>query len=600
MHASRRFRLSALLAGVAVIASTVLPALPAAAEEPPTPDPVVTSEATADPTPEVTPTEDPTPESTPTADPTPVETTPAAQPTATPTPAPTATATATATAGTVVYTGTAQQVSDDGIDINPNVVLFAVNAQGFLSVDISGLKTKPNAGNPVALTLKVPSGLTLSSNADAAFTQLATASGVAPLVALGIARIKQTTPPQNMALVNQTPNVPATHHIFAVYVSPSNKKVKDPGQGNNTAATALVNYADTYWSAQSGGNIHFALDGVVPWYQSTYSCSTQAGSTSLWSQALVKAKTAGYVPGRNNHLLLIFPNGQSVDYNYCGGAIGLGSVGGGVNQGGQIWVMGNTDLIAKETIAHELGHNMSLGHADWLACPSATPNVGKDNEVEWTNTAAGRIVGCTTHNYGDTADVMGFGIEDGVAGSLSSPQAIRAGIWPAGSWTVPPIGTTSNITLFGRRRAHRDPRDRRAGHRRHPVLHRVPQPGRRRLNQLQGLQFSALHHQRSARTHPALRADGISGIPRRRHFPHRAQQHERRLDRRLGRVHAARRRPDHCQLGRRLVGQRHRQARRARRACRRRLGVPRPERRVRLDAARRRRADAAHRLVLQH
>lgn len=411
-----------------MVAASLLPALPAAAEEPPTPDPVVTSEPTAEPT--ADPTTEPTPESTPTADPT-------------PTPTPTSTQPSDSTA-TVTYTGVAQQFSEDGIDIDTNVVQFEVSGQGFLTVDLSGIAKRVDALNPVTLTLAVPAGLTLSDDAAKRFTQLATASGQSPLVALRTGKIKQPTAPDATAqLVNQTPNVSATHHVFAVYVSPSNKPTKDPDTATNGPAQDLVDYADQYWSKQSGGSIHFTLDGVVPWYKSDYSCKTQSGSASLWSQALTKAKSKGYVPGRNMHLVLIFPDDTSFNYTYCGGAIGLGTIGGSVNQGGQTWVMGTTDPIAFETIAHELGHNMSLGHADWLACPSATPNTSIDAANLWTASARGSIDLCTKHNYGDIADVMGFGMGDGIGGPLSAPQAIRAGIWPSGSYINAPLGTNT-------------------------------------------------------------------------------------------------------------------------------------------------------------
>ena len=222
--------------------------------------------------------------------------------------------------------------------------------------------------------MKIPAGLTLSADEDAAFQQLANASVATPLVAVTTGRIKQTKPESDtQSLVNQTPAVSAVHHVYAVYVSPVDRKVKSPNQATNASATAIVNYASSFWAAQSSGGaaVSYVLDGVVPWYQSTYSCKTSAGNTALWNQAMVKAKTAGFVPGKNNHLALIFPDGNGVNYNYCGGAIGLGTVGGSINQGGLVWVMGDStsNNMAKETMAHELGHNMSLGHASWLACP---------------------------------------------------------------------------------------------------------------------------------------------------------------------------------------------------------------------------------------
>jgi hypothetical protein len=427
---TRRFRLSALFAGAAVIAATVLPAFPAAAEDTPTPDPAVTTEPTAEPTSE------PTPEATPTEEPAP-EVTPTQEPTATPTPTPTPSATP--AGATTTVSGTIQTLSDEGQGTDPNLVYLGVEGQGYLSIDIAALDPKPTVTNPVVLTVKIPSGLKLSSNANARFTQLANAGAVSPLVAVASEKIKQTAPKETSALVNQTPSISATHHVFAVYVSPIDRPSQDAAQMTNAAAQAQVAYADSYWNSQSGGNIRFVLDGVVPWYQSSYTCQTDSGNTSLWNQGMTKAKAQGFIPGKNMHLLLIFPN-DAPNYDYCGGPIGLGTIGGSVNQGGMTWVMGSSDAMAKETIAHEFGHNLSLGHASWLACPSPTPIIGKSV----TNYDPGSIDNCDVRNYGDTSDVMGFGMGDGVGGTLSSPQAIRAGIWPSNAFLEVPAGTTSH------------------------------------------------------------------------------------------------------------------------------------------------------------
>jgi len=146
-----RSRFAVALSAFALVAAGLVPAFPAAAEEP-TPDPVVTSE----PTPEAIPTEEPTPESTPTpeaspsAEPTPVESVPA-EPTATPIPVATPPADSTST---VQYSGTVQQLSSDGLAVDEQIVLFGVTGQGYLNVDISGLETLPDATNAVTLTLK--------------------------------------------------------------------------------------------------------------------------------------------------------------------------------------------------------------------------------------------------------------------------------------------------------------------------------------------------------------------------------------------------------------------------------------------------------------
>jgi hypothetical protein len=430
VHASRRLRLSAILAGAAVIAGSLLTAMPAAAEEPPAPDPVVSSEPSADPTSDATtddpaaPASDPAPEGTPTDEPAP-ETSPAE-----------------AGGDTVSYTGSVQRIADEGQG-SDGPVMFGVDGLGYLSVDISGLDARQNFASPVTLTLRVPAGVTLSGSEDARFTKLADASTVSPLVAVAVSGSggRQVAPRSTASLVNQTPNVSATHHVYVVYVSPKERKTKNDFQKNNTAAQNLVAAADTYWKAQSNNTIGFQLDGVVKWYQSSYGCKTQ--SSSLWNEAMKKAKSAGFVPGKNMHLVLLMPSGAP-SYGYCGGAIGLGTIGNSVNQGGVTWVMGGTGNIAAATIKHELGHNLSLGHADILSCDSASAPVGKAVTDENT----GKINGCTVRSYGDLADVMGYGAEESAGGALSSPQAIRAGIWPSGSWEDAGAGTTAATPAY--------------------------------------------------------------------------------------------------------------------------------------------------------
>ncbi|HEV7741946.1 MAG TPA: zinc-dependent metalloprotease family protein [Pseudolysinimonas sp.] len=182
----------------------------------------------------------------------------------------------------------------------------------------------------------------------------------------------------------------------------------------------------------------FTNAGTTSWYKSAFTCTTDAGSTALWNEAATVAHDQlGYLPAKNVHLVLLFPSTAD-----CGGAIGLGSIGGSVNSGGVTWVLGDNDSeIRKATMAHELGHNMSLGHADWLECASATPVVG----LSATNTATGAITGCEINYYGDGVDVMGYGQNTKNGGALSSPQAIRASVWPNTWWTSAAVGTNSYI-----------------------------------------------------------------------------------------------------------------------------------------------------------
>ncbi|HTL42557.1 MAG TPA: zinc-dependent metalloprotease family protein [Pseudolysinimonas sp.] len=427
--------MSAVFAGAAVIAATLFPVLPAAAEEPPAPDPVLTSEPTADPTADPTsspmPTADPTPEATATTEPT-----PASDPT--PTADPTPTSTSAPGVETVSYSGILNRIADETGQPGAPALVLMVDGYGGLLVDASALP-QANRGGKITANLAVPPGLVLASTASTRFTQLARYStSVAPLELVGTSA-QRTIQRTTSSLVTQTPAAPATHKIYVVLVSPKEKQTKGANQ-TSTEAKNLVLHANDYWSDQSGGSIGFSLAGTAPWYASSYSCKTNSGSLALWNQAASVAKSKlGYVQSANTHLVLLFPYNTN-----CGGAIGLGTIGGSVNQGGMLWVVGGSDQkIRMATLAHELGHNMSLGHADWLECAASSPNAGASAQVYGSAISDPGISGCENNYYGDLVDVMGYGYPGHDGGALSSAAGIRSGIWPSGSWVQAATGTTS-------------------------------------------------------------------------------------------------------------------------------------------------------------
>jgi hypothetical protein len=438
----RRFRprFAVALSALALVAATIVPAGSAVAEEPPASDPMVTSE----PTPEATPTEEPTPDTTPSPESTPAPE-PAPEPEPSPAPEPDA-----VPVQMVEYSGTVNQIADEGHgDGTPAMALLNVPGQGFLPVDTSGLGASADLSGPLSLTVAVPEDLTLSEG-ESQFEQLATyGATVAPLVAVDAEPSKLTAPQDFASAINQTPSTAATHKVYAVLVSP-NGMASSPNNPTPAEAASLVGYANTYWSNQSSGNIHFSLVNTVPWYSSAYSCTPAGdytGSVALWNEAATKASNSfGYAPGKNVHLLLIFP--KTAD---CAGPIGLATIGGSTNDGGVAWVLGGTSLaIRKATTAHELGHNLSLGHADWLECAASNPLVGQAQVNSETQFTPSSIDNCEVNYYGDMADVMGYGNDNVDGGSLSSPNAIRAGIWPAGSWFNAPQGeSTTEINSVG-------------------------------------------------------------------------------------------------------------------------------------------------------
>ncbi|CAN5382458.1 hypothetical protein BH11ACT5_BH11ACT5_23560 [soil metagenome] len=432
MSLGLRARLLAVVAAIAIVVGGALPVVPAFADEPaPEPSSSPTAEPTAEPTGE--PTAEPTaePSAEPTTEPTEEPTAePSATPTATPSPSPSAAA---ATTITLVGTFTRYSTEDRALGDEPDAehlddgtALFTVPDSGFLRADVSQLPAAITAGS-ATVRFAVPAGLVLSSDTDTAFQQLSTySSTTAPVVALSVlpGRVSARSTPN----VNQTPNTPAVHEVYAVLVSPSNA-AKGTDQ-TSAKVTASLAGTSTYWSQQSGGSVSFHLAGTTTWYASANSCKTDAGSTALWNQASsIAASQLGYVAARNVHLVLFFPSGTD-----CGGSLGLGTIGWSANEGGVSWVIGTDTLMAQGILSHELGHNLSLGHASWAQCTGSTPNY-----------SGIPMQGCTLRPYGDLTDVMGYSQTGRSGGALSSAQAIRASIWPTTAYENAPVGTTDYV-----------------------------------------------------------------------------------------------------------------------------------------------------------
>ena len=339
-------------------------------------------------------------------------------------------ATSTSTASTVNLTGVITEVGDD--TTVGTTKLFRVVGHGYLRVDFAGVSLAKAAFSQTGLDIAIPSGVTVGTTTASIFTALSayTESGrVLTAVALTPARLE----PGTERMVSQTDAQDATHKIFAVLVNPK-ESTGTKAATDQTAAkvAATVTAASEYWSEQSAGVIDLTLAGTVPFYKSTYSCKTDSGSDNLWSEAAKKAAAKiGYKDAYNSHLVLFFPG--SADEK-CGGAIGLGTIGGGVNSGGLIWTVGTNSAIGIATLTHELGHNFSLGHANWADCGTISSSLDVDDD-------------CTIRPYGDVMSVMGYGLDGKTGGSLSSPSAIRSGIWADDSYDIAPHGTTDTYTL---------------------------------------------------------------------------------------------------------------------------------------------------------
>lgn len=208
---------------------------------------------------------------------------------------------------------------------------------------------------------------------------------------------------------------------------------------SDSTVDSLLSSASDYWGEQTGGAVGFRRDGAVTRYSSSMGCSDP---NALWSEA---AQRAGFTQGAGKHLLLLLP-----PQAYASGcSYGLGSVGASPGAGGVTYV---TDA-SWPAIAHELGHNMSLLHANRLQCGSAVD--------EAVGTSAS-YRSCSVQEYGDRTDVMSSAAarSDGTpvqaTGSASAFELARMGLLGSGgratvtstgttSWTVQPLSSLSGL-----------------------------------------------------------------------------------------------------------------------------------------------------------
>ncbi|PRI10222.1 S-layer homology domain-containing protein [Leucobacter massiliensis] len=207
---------------------------------------------------------------------------------------------------------------------------------------------------------------------------------------------------------------------------------------SRSALQKIITDSGAFWKAQSNGAISSM---PIASYSTLSPNGSRCDAAGLWNQAIFSmgwTNANDYL--RSGRHLVVFVN------QGCGdGVAGLGSIG-SLHSGGVTWVnlglSGEAGHLTNAT-AHELGHNLGLGHADARLC--ASPAVDSSTNSSGLPTATG----CSDLEYGDLWNVMGISVltEDGKIPALGLPQKKMLGVLASGQMREVRVDAGSSQTF---------------------------------------------------------------------------------------------------------------------------------------------------------
>lgn len=310
--------------------------------------------------------------------------------------------------GTVVYVVSDPVPHDDGEHFHEGSVTEAYADVDGTLLDLSAVQ-EPVVGteHPPADALADGTDVVVTIEADPgldATQAVAAAAGDADLRA----SVTDVEPVRTADLSAQA-DLAGVHQLVVLPV------VWAAGQTAPTAALqAAADGTAAYWERQSAGRVDVQQSvrapRVVP---------QPAGCDDAAIMSAALAANPGLTPSATTHVAVHFPAIPT-----CGFA-GRATI-----NGGSIWLNGAAQPYV---LAHELGHNLGLGHANTLTCTSGGARV-----------PLAALSSCSVTEYGDDADVMGQGRNATDPGNISTGFAQHLG-WA----TVADVGgpVTSATTL---------------------------------------------------------------------------------------------------------------------------------------------------------
>ncbi|MGV8968091.1 MAG: reprolysin-like metallopeptidase, partial [Cellulomonas sp.] len=248
-----------------------------------------------------------------------------------------------------------------------------VDVNGTL-IDIPAAEAGPLAdGQSVSVTLTIPDGM----NAQAAIAEVGQPADPVSGPAVEVAAVEPAPASSPLNVPSEGGNAGlATLASHTLRILPVFWSSRD--SASRVSLQTVADETARFWSDQSNGAL-VTSTRVNDWVQITDPGSCNA--TALYNAAMAANHEAAPTSVRD-HVVVYFPYRAD-----CGGWAGMGSV-----NGSKVWVNGypRTDVVA-----HEIGHNLGLGHANQLTCTSGGAAVPLSST-------------CTMREYYDGADVMGY------------------------------------------------------------------------------------------------------------------------------------------------------------------------------------------------